>query len=119
MPDDTKESFEEGSDHGGTDGDGARGVRYLEWSWDPDPDDTWTSTEYAFLLRDVDGTVEVVHETHRLGLFWRDDWLRLLADAGFDPEVVTEVTSEDRAPRLLFVGHRPIHPRTDRGRPLP
>jgi len=64
-------------------------------------------------------TVDVVHETHRLGLFWRDDWLRLLADAGFDPEVVTEVTSEDRAPRLLFVEHRPMHPRTDRGRPLP
>lgn len=74
---------------------------------DPDPEDTWAVTEYAFLIRDVDGSIRVVHETHRLGLFGRDDWLRLLAEAGFDPRVVTEVTSEDRTPRELFVGQRP------------
>ncbi len=64
-------------------------------------------TEYAFLLRDADGSVAAVHETPRLGLFGRDQWLRLLADAGFVPEVVPEVTGEDRAPRQIFVGHRP------------
>ncbi len=36
-PDHTKETFEEPTDHGGSDGDGGRGVRYLEWSWDPNP----------------------------------------------------------------------------------
>lgn len=118
VPDDTSESFEESSDHGGHDGADGRGARYLEWSWDPDPDDTWTQTEYAFVLREVDGAIEVVHETHRLGLFGREDWLRLLAGAGFDPEAVTEVTSEERPPRTLFVGHRPLHPRTAQGRPL-
>jgi hypothetical protein len=82
-------------------------VRYLEWTWDPDPADSWALTEYAFLLRDPDGSVEVVHETHRLGLFGRDDWLRLLGDAGFEPEVVVEETSEDRTPRDFFVGRRP------------
>ena len=107
VPDDTRESFEETSDHGGSDDGDGRGVRFLEWTWDPDPEDTWTVTEYAFLLRDVDGSVQVVHESHRLGLFGRDDWLRLLAAAGFDPKAVTEVTSEDRTPRELFVGYRP------------
>ena len=107
VPDRTSETFEATSDHGGSDGADGRGVRYLEWAWDPDPDDTWTLTEYAFLLRDVDGSVRVVHETHRLGLFGRDDWLRLLADAGFEPSAVTEVTSEDRTPRELFVGTDP------------
>ncbi|CAN5211536.1 hypothetical protein BH18ACT4_BH18ACT4_13870 [soil metagenome] len=107
VPDRTEESFEEESDHGGNDGADGRGVRYLEWSWDPDPGDDWVLTEYAFLLRDVDGSVEVVHETHRLGLFGRELWLRLLADAGFDPRTVTEVTTEDRTPREFFVGHRP------------
>ena len=63
-------------------------------------------TEYAFLLRDGDGSVRLVHETHRLGLFGREVWLRLLADAGFAADAVTEVTSEDRTPRELFVGHR-------------
>lgn len=107
VPDWTRETFEESSDHGGRNGSDGRGVRYLEWSWDPDPGDTWALTEYAFLLRDVDGSVQVVHETHRLGLFGRDDWLRLLADAGFDARAVTEVTTEDRTPRELFVGVRP------------
>lgn len=84
-----------------------RGVRYLEWSWDPDPDDTSTVTEYAFLLRDSAGAMRVVHETHHLGLFGSADWLRLLAEAGFEPEAVTEVTSEDRPPRECFLAHRP------------
>lgn len=111
MPDDTVETFQESSDHGGGDdgGDGdGRAVRYLAWTWDPDPSDTWVLTEYAFLLRAADGSVRSVHETHRTGLFSRTVWLRTLADVGFDAAAVTEVTSEDRTPRELFVGHRPL-----------
>jgi SAM-dependent methyltransferase len=107
VPDATRETFEEGTDHGGSDAPDGRGVRYLEWAWDPDPGDSWTLTEYAFLLRDADGAVRTVHETHRTGLFGRDVWLRLLADAGFQPDAVTEETTEDRTPRELFVGRRP------------
>lgn len=106
VPDHTRESFEPASDHGGTDGPDGRGVRFLDWAWDPDPTDTWIQTEYAFLLRDPGGSVRVVHETHRTGLFGREVWLRLLADAGFKPRAVTEETTEDRTPRTLFVGHR-------------
>jgi len=107
VPDSTAETFEAGSDHGGTDDSTGRGVRYLEWSWDPDPGDSWTVTQYAFLLRESDGSVRVVHEAHRTGLFSRDVWLRLLTDAGFEPTAVTEPTDEDRTPRELFVGRRP------------
>lgn len=107
VPDDTAETYAPGTDHGGTDGAGGRGVRYLEWAWDPDPGDTWTITEYAFLLRDADGSVRVVHETHRVGLFSREVWLRLLADAGFEPTAVLEETTEDRTPREFFVANRP------------
>lgn len=67
VPDSVAETFEESSDHGGSDGVDGRGVRYLEWTWDPDPADDWTRTEYAFLLRDADGSVWVAHETHRWG----------------------------------------------------
>lgn len=108
VPDHTAETFEATSDHGGTDDCGARGVRYLEWVWDPNPDDTWILTEYAFLLREADGSVNVVHETHRTGLFGRDAWLRLLVNAGFDPKTMTEETTEERTPRELFVGRRPF-----------
>jgi SAM-dependent methyltransferase len=106
MPDWTRESFEPATDHGGTDGPDGRGVRYLEWSWDPDPSDSWAVTEYAFLLREPDGAVRAVHETHRLGLFAEDDWLRVLAGAGFDAEAVLETTTEDRPPRTVLVARR-------------
>jgi SAM-dependent methyltransferase len=107
VPDHTAEAFEPGADHGGHDGADGRAVRYLEWSTDPDPSDTWIVTEYAFVLRETDGSVEVAHETHRTGLFPRDDWLRLLREAGFDANAIPEVTTEDHPPRELFLGRRP------------
>jgi SAM-dependent methyltransferase len=100
MPDEIAETFAPGTDHGGT-GD----ARYLEWSWDPDPTDTWTLTEYVFLLRDTD-EVRSVHETHRHGLFARDTWLRLLRQTGFEASAVLEETTEDRAPRVMFRASR-------------
>ena len=107
VPDHTTETFEADSEHGGSDHTDGRGARYLAWTWDPDPADTSIRTEYAFLLREVDGSVRAVFETHRTGLFSRDVWLRLFADVGFDPYIVTEQTGEDRAARDLFVARRP------------
>jgi trans-aconitate methyltransferase len=107
VPDRTREAFEEANDDGGHDGEDGRAVRYLEWEWDPDPSDTTTLTEYVFVLRDPYGSVEVVHETHRVGLFPRQTWFDTLASAGFEARSVTEVTTEDRRPRELFVGHKP------------
>jgi SAM-dependent methyltransferase len=106
VPDHTAETFEPVTDHGGGDGPDGRGARYLEWTTDPDPGDTWIRSDYAFLLRDADGTVHVIHDTHRTGLFSRTVWLGLLAGAGFHAEAITERTSEDRTPRVLFTGHR-------------
>ncbi|MPY92411.1 MAG: hypothetical protein GEV08_04865 [Acidimicrobiia bacterium] len=120
IPDHTRETFEEDTDHGGSDGADGRAVRFLEWTTDPGPADTWAQTEYAFLLREPDGRAHAVHETHRLGLFGRDDWLRLLAEADFRPHAVTEVTSEDRTRRECFIAHRLSKvadmPRSDSGK---
>ncbi len=107
VPDSVRETFQEETDLGGTDEADGRAVRYLDWTWDPDPTDTWALTEYAFLLREPDGSVRVVHETHRFGVFGREDWLRLLSEAGFEAEAVTEETTESRTPRQVFVAHRP------------
>jgi SAM-dependent methyltransferase len=115
VPDHITEQFEPGTDHGGSDGPDGRGARYLEWTWDPDPADTWIRSEYAFLLRAADGSVQVVHDSHRTGLFSRSGWLGLLAAAGFHPEAITEHTSEDRTPRVIFTGHRLAEP-AGRGR---
>ena len=106
VPDHTAETFAPRTEHGGSDEASGRGARYLEWTWDPDPADTWIQSEYAFLLRDADGSVRVAHETHRTGLFSRSAWFGLLAGAGFHAEAITEQTSQDRTPRVLFTGHR-------------
>ncbi len=106
VPDHIAENFEPGSGSGGHDADDGRGIRYLEWSDDPDPGDTVTRTEYAFLIRAADGSTQVAHDTHQLGLFPRETWLRVLAEAGFTARSVAEVTEEDRLPREFFVGRR-------------
>ena len=106
VPDDIAENFEAGTEHGGHDASDGRGVRYLEWHTDPDPGDTSTRSEFAFLLREADGTVQVVHDTHEFGLFPRARWLQVLTDVGFRARSVAEVTSEDRLPREVFVGTR-------------
>lgn len=106
-PDHVRENFREYTGHGGHD-DGARGLRYVQWTWDPDPTDTTYYTDFAYLLRQADGSVRVAHDRHVGGLFRRRDWLRLLRDVGFEPTVLrfepglTEIGTED-----VFVGQRP------------
>jgi SAM-dependent methyltransferase len=107
MPDDIAETYQPVTGCGGGDGDDGRGARFLQWSWDPDPGDTWTLTDYVYLLRDRDGQTQTVHERHRMGLFGREVWLGLLAVAGFGARAVPETTAGDRQPREAFVGFRP------------
>ena len=79
-------------------------MRFLQWTTDPDPTDTWTQTEYVFVLRRGADPVQVVAETHRTGLFDRAAWLAMLGDARFAGRCVEEVTTEDRTPRDVFLG---------------
>jgi SAM-dependent methyltransferase len=92
-PDHVRETFRASTDCGGEDGE-TRAMRYLEWAWDPDPRDTTCITDYTYVLRDVDGSVRVIHDRHTEGLFPRDTWLRLLRAAGFAPAVVSFDHSE-------------------------
>jgi ubiquinone/menaquinone biosynthesis C-methylase UbiE len=88
-PDFVRETFQPSTDHGGTDGDG-RSLRYLEWTYDPDASDSTYITEFAYLLREGDKTAQVEHDIHTCGLFARADWIRLLQEAGFQPEVIRD-----------------------------
>jgi SAM-dependent methyltransferase len=107
VPDHVRETFAEATDHGGHDGprlaEGRpdRALRYLEWTTDPDPDDATYLVDYALLLREADGSVEVRHDRHLEGLFARQTWLDLLAAVGFDAEAAV-----DPDDRTLFVGTR-------------
>jgi Methyltransferase domain len=106
VPDFVAENFSEGSEHGGTDGPD-RGLRYLEWHWDPDPADTTHRMDLAYLLRHPDGSVEVRGDEHLCGLFPRRTWLDLLAGAGIDAEAVPMPQGDgDPHGREAFVGRR-------------
>jgi SAM-dependent methyltransferase len=98
VPDFVKERFEPRTSHGGNDGPG-RALRYLEWDWDPDPEDDTYLVDFGVLLREEDGTVRVEHDRHECGVFARETWLGLLRDVGFQAEsrvihVYEEVASE-------------------------
>jgi SAM-dependent methyltransferase len=108
-PDQLRETFRTGTDWGGHDGDG-RAARFLEWTWDPDPLDTTYTVDYAYLLREADGSVRVEHDRHVEGLFPRATWLRLLSEAGFQARAVpVELPELEPGSYELFVATR-AHP---------
>jgi SAM-dependent methyltransferase len=104
-PDATRETFHESSDHGGHD-QPDRGLRYLDWTWDPDTSDSTYISYMVYLLREADGEgglgrttsanppVRCVLDQHVLGLFSRADWLRIIQEAGFLPHYQTAEHSE-------------------------
>lgn len=81
-PDCTKENFTEETDTGGADGEG-RAMRYLEWRYDPDPDDSWYRVDMAYLLREDPAPVRMTADRLVLGLFSRHQWEKFIQAAGF------------------------------------
>jgi SAM-dependent methyltransferase len=107
VPDHLRETFTPATDCGGTDGPDGAGLRYLEWSWDPDPSDSSCVTHYTYVLRSADGSVRVEHELTEEGLFPRPTWQRLLREAGFDARAVPVEHSElESGTYEMFVGRR-------------
>ena len=101
LPDCVTETFASDANTGGCDAQDGRGLRYLEWSWDPDPADTTFEVVYAFVMRHPTARVDATHEVHHNGLFPRADWARWLREAGF------EISSRlDPWNRDVFTGRR-------------
>jgi hypothetical protein len=102
-PDCVRETFEPDTEHGGEDDPSSgRGIRWVQWSWDPDPNDETFLVDYAYLLREGDGTVHVEHDRHVNGVFARAVWLRLLEEAGFSARSVPDPWRAD-----VFLAKRP------------
>ncbi len=106
-PDHVRETYRPRSHCGGHDG-AERSMRYLEWEWDPDPADTETVADFAYLLREGTQAPRVEYDRHVMGLFPRRRWLELLAVAGFKPSSVPFEHSEiEPGSSEVFVGLRP------------
>jgi SAM-dependent methyltransferase len=101
VPDYVREIFKPSTEHGGHDGDG-RALRFLEWTYDPDENDHTYVTEFAYLLREDGQPAQVESDQHICGLFSRDEWLTLLHDVGFQPEIIRDAYERD-----LFLAHKP------------
>ena len=108
QPDFVTETFETGTESGGSDSNG-RGLRYLEWRWVPDSEAGMYVTDMAYLLRDVNGAATVIHDRHFMGLFPRTVWVGLISTAGFEPLVVPfEHSSYSDTGHEVFLGLRPV-----------
>ena len=106
-PDFVTENFRPSTDHGGSDGE-SRALRWMEWTWDPDPSDTTYVVDYAYLLRAADATVRVEHDRHVEGLFSRTEWLRLLSEAGFEARSAPfEHSDLEPGSHEVFIATRP------------
>ena len=104
LPDCVRETFEPSTECGGHDDErDGRGLRYVEWSWDPDPSDTSYEVAYAYVLRESDGTTRAVHDRHRCGLFERSVWMDVLRGAGLEVECRRDPWGRDD-----FIGVRPL-----------
>jgi SAM-dependent methyltransferase len=101
-PDFTRETFKPHADHGGNDR-GERGLRYLEWVYDPDPKDTTYVMDMVYLLREG-GITHAVHDLHIMGLFSSDEWLSLMHNADLRAEAVPFIHSEVKYQTPVFVG---------------
>ncbi|MEZ5040746.1 MAG: class I SAM-dependent methyltransferase [Saprospiraceae bacterium] len=82
-PDFFKETFEPSTDHGGHD-DEYRSIRYLEWTLDSDPNDHVVETNYAYIMKDIDGTTTFENDQAKEGLFSKKTWKTLLEKTGFE-----------------------------------
>jgi len=111
-PDHLKETFYESADVDGTDEDRSqslRGIRSFAWTFDPDPDDTTYTVDYAHMVHDTDGTTRIIQEQHVEGLFSRATWLRLLSEVGFAAKAVPFDHSEvEPGTYEVFVCIKPV-----------
>ncbi len=108
VPDCVRETFRPGTRRGGHDAPDGRGLRYVQWTWDPEPADTSYVVDFGILLRERDGAVDVEHDRHEYGLFPRATWLHLLDAAGFDARSRPLAHSKvEPGSWEAFVGKRP------------
>ena len=108
-PDHVKEKFKPSTSHGGHDGP-QRAIRYLAWTWDPDPIDTTIHSLMVYTMKDEHDQVRIEHDDHILGLFPRQTWLDLLTNQGLQPEVIPFDHSElEPGTYEIFIAKKPAN----------
>jgi len=103
-PDYTRETFLANTEHGGHD-QGDRGLRYLSWTWDPNPSDSSYIEYMVFLLKMGKQEIKCFTDEHICGLFNRAEWLEIIRMAGFSPQCIPfEHSQVDSGKMDVFLG---------------
>jgi SAM-dependent methyltransferase len=105
IPDATRETLMLRTHPGGRDDEDGRSLRYLEWTTDPDPDDTTYDVDFAILLREPGEPLRVVHDHHVLGVFPDATWRRFIEGAELE---LLDVDADDpeAGEHVVFVARR-------------
>ncbi len=104
-PDYIRETFSESTETGGHD-ESERGLRYMDWTWDPDKKgESWVS-HFVFIMRDGDNVAYRTDE-HHCGLFAGQTWLDLLEKAGFKDVKMVPHPEIDNWPTPVFTARKP------------
>ena len=98
-PDCVRETFQPETSTGGEDGADGRALRYMDWTFDPDPNDTTFETLYAIVTRDATGETRMELDRHVQGLFGEAEWAAWLSELAAPPRIV-----RDKWNRHIFVG---------------
>jgi len=77
-------------------------LTFVEYSWDPDPNDTQIETVYVFFFQEG-GALRVEVDRHVTGLFSIGTWERLLIESGFQPERIDYPYSENGSEAYLWI----------------
>lgn len=107
VPDATRERFRPSSSHGGTDSD-RKGLRYLEWTFDPDPRDDTYVLYMSYLLREGSRVRQAQLDEHICGLFSERDWMRTIRGVGFKARMLPyDHSSWEKHAQVMFLGIKP------------
>lgn len=85
IPDSVAETHASSTTAGGGDGEG-RSLRFLEWIGALQDGGPAYTVDYAFLMREGDGPVQVAHDQHRCGSHSRQAWSEACRAARLEPE---------------------------------
>lgn len=107
VPDWTAERFRPSSGCGGHDR-GDRGLRYLEWTIDADPNDGRYTFYMSYLLREGKRVRQVALDEHICGLFTEREWMQAIRSVGFRPlKLPYEHSTWEKHAHAMFLGIKP------------
>ena len=102
-PDSFRETFSGPRVSHSTRSDEKTELTYIEYDYDPDPNDTTIETIMFYLIRER-GALRIEQDRHITGLFPLQTWTRLMAEAGFAVEKWPYPVHDDRREAYLLVG---------------